>query len=87
MNSFGIIDPLEAETDYIEFNGQRYCPYCGERIIGEDVLNDHSILTLYNCHCPDAKQAQEINIKINNLKRALPPIKYHLETKLCKIDN
>lgn len=77
MNTNFKIATDEYETDYIDLNGKRYCPYCGEEIKREEEYDHYRVFDKYICRCNDAQLAVRVRKEIKLLESTLPIAKYY----------
>lgn len=73
------------DTDYIEINNKRFCPYCGKEIESKTVWDSYDRITYWKCECEDALEAHKIKAQMESLKYKLPKQKYKMTQTITKI--
>ena len=66
-----------TRTDGGEFGGRHTCLYCGETAKEKKIKKWY---TYYYCDCEEAKKEKEINLKIVELMKQKPSVKYIVQS-------
>ena len=72
-------------SDFIELNGRKYCPYCGS-LLKEytEIGHGYDFTEYYNCECADAEKAAKIQEQIRSLECSLPKKNYYVGQAILK---
>lgn len=79
-------------TDYVVFNGIKYCPYCGKALEHFIEVDGYEVTDYDSCNCEDAQKEHNLNITVEKLKQEIlscelqmPKAKYGIITNFEKL--
>lgn len=80
------------DTNFVPFNGIKYCPYCGKPLEHFTEVDGYDLIEYDNCNCEDAQKEHNIILTIEKLRQEilslqmqLPKDKYGIITNFEKL--